>query len=108
MLASELDGQPWCLRRARWNVAKADVLVEAARPRIRRIQRQVQTANAAFLAGRGAAVLLPQRELSPERLAELVRSMDRAALLEMARRARALGKPEAARTVAARCMELAR
>jgi len=67
-----------------------------------------QTANAAFLAGRGAAVLMPQRELSPERLASLVRSMDRATLLEMARKARALGKPEAARTVAERCMELAR
>jgi len=67
-----------------------------------------QTANAAFLAARGAAVLLPQQELSPERLAQLVRSMDRAALLEMARKARALGKPEAARTVAARCMDLAR
>jgi UDP-N-acetylglucosamine--N-acetylmuramyl-(pentapeptide) pyrophosphoryl-undecaprenol N-acetylglucosamine transferase len=67
-----------------------------------------QTANAAFLAGRGAAVLMPQCELSPERLAALVRSMDRGTLLEMARKARALGKPEAASTVAARCMELAR
>jgi UDP-N-acetylglucosamine--N-acetylmuramyl-(pentapeptide) pyrophosphoryl-undecaprenol N-acetylglucosamine transferase len=67
-----------------------------------------QTANAAFLAGKGAAVLLPQRELSPDRLATLVRSMDRATLLEMARKARSLGKPEAASTVAARCMELAR
>ena len=67
-----------------------------------------QTANAAFLAGQGAAVLMPQRELSPERLAALVRSMDRATLLAMARKARALGKPEAASTVAARCMELAR
>jgi len=67
-----------------------------------------QSANAAFLAERGAAVSLPQRELSPARLAALVRSMDRATLLEMARKARALGKPEAARTVAERCMELAR
>jgi UDP-N-acetylglucosamine--N-acetylmuramyl-(pentapeptide) pyrophosphoryl-undecaprenol N-acetylglucosamine transferase len=67
-----------------------------------------QSANAAFLAERGAAVALPQRELSPARLAALVRSMDRATLLEMARKARALGKPEAARTVAERCMELAR
>jgi UDP-N-acetylglucosamine--N-acetylmuramyl-(pentapeptide) pyrophosphoryl-undecaprenol N-acetylglucosamine transferase len=67
-----------------------------------------QTANAAFLAREGAAVLLPQHELSPDRLAALVRSMGRATLLEMARKARALGKPEAARTVAARCMELAR
>ena len=66
-----------------------------------------QTANAAFLAGRGAAVLMPQRELSPERLASLVRSMDRATLLEMARKARALGKPEAANVVARRCIQLA-
>jgi UDP-N-acetylglucosamine--N-acetylmuramyl-(pentapeptide) pyrophosphoryl-undecaprenol N-acetylglucosamine transferase len=67
-----------------------------------------QTANAAFLAERGAAILLPQKELSPERLAALLRQTDRTALLEMARKARALGKPEAARIVAERCMELAR
>jgi UDP-N-acetylglucosamine--N-acetylmuramyl-(pentapeptide) pyrophosphoryl-undecaprenol N-acetylglucosamine transferase len=66
-----------------------------------------QTANAAFLAGRGAAVLLPQRELSPLALAALIRSLDRARLLEMAAKARALGKPEATRTVAERCMQLA-
>ncbi|MGH8675030.1 MAG: undecaprenyldiphospho-muramoylpentapeptide beta-N-acetylglucosaminyltransferase, partial [Burkholderiales bacterium] len=67
-----------------------------------------QTANAAFLAERGAAIVLQQHELSPARLAALVASMDRATLLEMARKARALGKPDAARTVAERCMELAR
>jgi UDP-N-acetylglucosamine--N-acetylmuramyl-(pentapeptide) pyrophosphoryl-undecaprenol N-acetylglucosamine transferase len=67
-----------------------------------------QSANAAFLADRGAAVLLPQRELAPDVLAALLRGMDRATLLHMARKARALGKPEAARTVAERCMELAR
>lgn len=67
-----------------------------------------QTANARFLADRGAAVLLPQTELTAERLAELVRQMDRATLLQMARNARGLGKPEAARVVAQRCMELAR
>jgi UDP-N-acetylglucosamine--N-acetylmuramyl-(pentapeptide) pyrophosphoryl-undecaprenol N-acetylglucosamine transferase len=67
-----------------------------------------QSANAAFLASRGAAILLPQKELSAERLAELLRRTDRAALLEMARKARVLGKPEAARVVAERCMELAR
>ncbi|HEV8097413.1 MAG TPA: undecaprenyldiphospho-muramoylpentapeptide beta-N-acetylglucosaminyltransferase [Burkholderiales bacterium] len=67
-----------------------------------------QSANAAFLADRGAAVLLPQRQLAPGTLAALLRRMDRATLLEMARKARALGKPEAARTVAERCMELAR
>lgn len=67
-----------------------------------------QTANARFLSERGAAILLPQRELTPERLAALIRSLDRPKLLEMARRARSLGKPEAARVVAQRCMELAR
>ena len=66
-----------------------------------------QTANARVLAERGAAVLLPQTELTPERLARLIERLDRAALLDMACKARALGKPDAARTVALRCMELA-
>jgi len=67
-----------------------------------------QTANARFLVERGAALLLPQSELTPQRLAEVLGSLDRARLLEMASRARALGKPEAARVVAERCRELAR
>lgn len=67
-----------------------------------------QTANARFLAERGAAILLPQTELTAERLAALIGGLDRPALLRMATQARALGKPEAARTVALRCMELAR
>lgn len=66
-----------------------------------------QTANARFLADRGAAILLPQTELSPQRLAGLVRRLDRPTLLDMAGKARALGKPDAARTVAVRCMQLA-
>ena len=66
-----------------------------------------QTANAKFLAERGAAILLPQSELSPVRLAELLHSLDRAALLDMASKARALGRPNAARVVAERCMALA-
>ena len=65
-----------------------------------------QTANARFLAERGAAILLPQAELTPEKLADLIRSLDRTKLLEMAKRARGLGKPDAARIVAQRCMEL--
>jgi len=67
-----------------------------------------QTVNARFLAEHGAAVLIQQRDLSAERLAELVRSLDRPALLRMAQNARALGKPDAARVVAERCLELAR
>jgi UDP-N-acetylglucosamine--N-acetylmuramyl-(pentapeptide) pyrophosphoryl-undecaprenol N-acetylglucosamine transferase len=67
-----------------------------------------QTANAKFLADRGAAILIQQRELTPERLAELIGSLDRPKLLEMAKKARALGKPDAARVVAERCIGLAR
>jgi UDP-N-acetylglucosamine--N-acetylmuramyl-(pentapeptide) pyrophosphoryl-undecaprenol N-acetylglucosamine transferase len=65
-----------------------------------------QSANARFLAERGAAILLPQAELTPERLAGLLGSLERTRLLEMARKARALGKPEAARIVAERCIAL--
>jgi len=66
-----------------------------------------QTANARFLADAGAAILLPQRELSPQALSALLRSLNRERLLEMAGKARALGKPGAARIVADRCAELA-
>jgi UDP-N-acetylglucosamine--N-acetylmuramyl-(pentapeptide) pyrophosphoryl-undecaprenol N-acetylglucosamine transferase len=67
-----------------------------------------QTANAKFLADHGAAILIQQRELSPRKLADLIGSLDRAKLLDMARKARALGKPDAARVVAERCMSIAR
>ena len=66
-----------------------------------------QTTNARFLSEAGAAVLLPQRELAAERLAELISGFDRKRLLEMASRARALGRPDAAAAVARTCMELA-
>jgi len=67
-----------------------------------------QSANAKFLSAQGAAILLPQAELSPRRLAELLRGLTRERLLEMAEKARALGKPEATEAVARACMELAR
>jgi UDP-N-acetylglucosamine--N-acetylmuramyl-(pentapeptide) pyrophosphoryl-undecaprenol N-acetylglucosamine transferase len=67
-----------------------------------------QTANARYLADQGAAILLPQTDLTPEKLAALLRTLERPRLLEMARKARGLGKPHAARIVAERCMELAR
>jgi len=66
-----------------------------------------QTANARFLAERGAAILLPQSELTPQRLAEVIFRLDRNTLLDMARKAREVGKPDAARTVARHCMQLA-
>jgi UDP-N-acetylglucosamine--N-acetylmuramyl-(pentapeptide) pyrophosphoryl-undecaprenol N-acetylglucosamine transferase len=66
-----------------------------------------QTANAKFLSDHGAAILIQQRDLTAEKLAQLIRSLDRAKLLDMATKARALGKPDAAKIVARRCMELA-
>jgi UDP-N-acetylglucosamine--N-acetylmuramyl-(pentapeptide) pyrophosphoryl-undecaprenol N-acetylglucosamine transferase len=65
-----------------------------------------QTANARFLSSRGAAILLPQSELTPRTLARVIGSLDRPKLLEMAQKARALGKPDAARVVSERCMQL--
>ena len=67
-----------------------------------------QTANARFLSERGAAILIQQRDLSTQKLADLLRSLNREKLLDMAKKARALGKPDAARRVAQRCMEIAR
>lgn len=66
-----------------------------------------QTANARYLADQGAAVLLPQAELTAAKLAGLL-SMDRAALAAMAARARALGKAQATQTVADICEGLAK
>jgi UDP-N-acetylglucosamine--N-acetylmuramyl-(pentapeptide) pyrophosphoryl-undecaprenol N-acetylglucosamine transferase len=66
-----------------------------------------QSANARFLSDKGAAILLPQEKLTPADLADLIRSLDRRALLAMAEKAKLLGKPEAARVVADRCAELA-
>ena len=67
-----------------------------------------QTANGRFLADHGAALLIQQRDVTPQKLAEMIQGLDRSKLLEMARKARALGKPDAARVVAERCMSIAR
>jgi len=67
-----------------------------------------QTANGKFLADHGAALLIQQRDLTPQKLAETIQGLDRGRLLDMARKARALGKPDAARVVAQRCMSIAR
>ncbi len=66
-----------------------------------------QTRNARYLADRGAALLMPQQELTPQSLADALRGLTRAKLLEMARAARAAGKPDAAPRVAEYCMEFA-
>lgn len=66
-----------------------------------------QSANARFLADAGAALLLPQRELTPARLAETLSRFTRDRLLDMARRARELARPGAAAAVADACAEAA-
>jgi UDP-N-acetylglucosamine--N-acetylmuramyl-(pentapeptide) pyrophosphoryl-undecaprenol N-acetylglucosamine transferase len=66
-----------------------------------------QTINARFLADRGAALLVPQRELSAQRLAEVLSGFTRERLLAMAQSARAAGRPGATQAVAQACMELA-
>ncbi|BBO19957.1 undecaprenyldiphospho-muramoylpentapeptide beta-N-acetylglucosaminyltransferase [Candidatus Desulfobacillus denitrificans] len=67
-----------------------------------------QTGNARFLSDAGAAILLPQTELAPERLAALLRELTREQLAAMADKARALAKPEATRAVAEACMGVAK
>ncbi|GAB4119139.1 MAG: undecaprenyldiphospho-muramoylpentapeptide beta-N-acetylglucosaminyltransferase [Sideroxydans sp.] len=66
-----------------------------------------QTHNARFLREHGAALLLPQQELSAEKLAQLLRKLDREKLLAMAQAARRLAKPDATQQVAKICAELA-
>ena len=67
-----------------------------------------QTTNARYLADAGAALLVQQRELTAEHLAATLRRLTRERLLDIADKARALGKPSASRAVAEACMELAR
>jgi UDP-N-acetylglucosamine--N-acetylmuramyl-(pentapeptide) pyrophosphoryl-undecaprenol N-acetylglucosamine transferase len=59
-----------------------------------------QRDNAQFMAQHGAALHLPQTELTPQRLAALLQDLERPALVAMAGKARALGRPRAAARVA--------
>ncbi len=59
-----------------------------------------QRDNAAFMASHGAALHVPQAELTAEALAKLLMGLDRTALLAMATQARALARPHAAARVA--------
>ncbi len=59
-----------------------------------------QRDNAAWMAGQGAAIHLPQTELTAERLAKELSGLTRASLLAMANKARSLAKPHAAARVA--------
>ncbi len=66
-----------------------------------------QSANAQYLVDAGAALRIPQAELAPERLAQVLQGFDRAALLAMAVAARKAGRLDAADRVADVCIALA-
>ena len=66
-----------------------------------------QTGNAKFLSDKGAAILLPQNELTPRGLAKVLEEMTREKAMNMAVAARALAQPAAAQRVAQVCKELA-
>jgi UDP-N-acetylglucosamine--N-acetylmuramyl-(pentapeptide) pyrophosphoryl-undecaprenol N-acetylglucosamine transferase len=59
-----------------------------------------QRDNAQWLSGQGAALHLPQSSLDPQGLAQTLAGLSRETLLEMAQRARALARPQAAARVA--------
>lgn len=66
-----------------------------------------QTRNAEFLSKQGAAVLLQQKDLSAEKLAQLLCDLTREKLLVMAQKARGVAKADAALNVANICRTLA-
>ena len=68
-----------------------------------------QTANARPLADAGAALIIAESELTPERLADLLREwlQSRAELQQRAARARALARPESLRRITEICLEQA-
>ena len=68
-----------------------------------------QTANAGYLASHDAAILLPQTELTPQRLQEILHTLigNRTLLNKMAQQARSCAMPDATETVAEYCLEAA-
>ena len=69
-----------------------------------------QTYNARLLVRQGAAILLPERELSAERLAGEVERLcrERERLVQMAERARALARPDATEALTETCLKYLR
>jgi UDP-N-acetylglucosamine--N-acetylmuramyl-(pentapeptide) pyrophosphoryl-undecaprenol N-acetylglucosamine transferase len=65
-----------------------------------------QTHNAAFLSNAGGAWLFAQGQLSPQRLAQLLGSVTRPALLEMAQKAHALRQTQAVDVMVQACQQI--
>lgn len=66
-----------------------------------------QRDNAAWMAAAGAAIHLPQQDMSPTQLAALLGGLQRSQLQQLAERAKGLAKPGAAGAVADLCQALA-
>ena len=66
-----------------------------------------QTTNARFMVDAGAGWLLPQNQLQPQKLAEMLQNMQRSTLLEAALKAKTMEKTHATEQVVAACEELA-
>jgi UDP-N-acetylglucosamine--N-acetylmuramyl-(pentapeptide) pyrophosphoryl-undecaprenol N-acetylglucosamine transferase len=66
-----------------------------------------QTVNARYLVDQGAALLIADRDLTPQRLSETLNKLctDRVQLLEMAIRARDLAQPRAAADLVEACLQ---
>ncbi|KGQ69937.1 UDP-N-acetylglucosamine--N-acetylmuramyl-(pentapeptide) pyrophosphoryl-undecaprenol N-acetylglucosamine transferase [Chelonobacter oris] len=71
-------------------------------------QDQQQYLNACYLADVGAARIVPQTELTPERIVALLEQLDRNELAAMAETAKRMGKPLAADRVAEVIVEIAK
>jgi UDP-N-acetylglucosamine--N-acetylmuramyl-(pentapeptide) pyrophosphoryl-undecaprenol N-acetylglucosamine transferase len=67
-----------------------------------------QTTNARFLADAGGAWLVQQKDLTPQSLADRLKSLQRAQLMEMATLAKQMQKTEALAAVVAACESLAK
>jgi len=66
-----------------------------------------QTSNAQYLLEHGAALLIQQKNLTVDALADIIRGLTREVCLSMATKAKQLGKPSATRDVANICIEIA-
>ena len=65
-----------------------------------------QTTNARFLVDQGAGQLLQQKDLTPEKLAQLLQKTERSTLMAWALQAKKLEKTDATEKVVAACEEL--
>lgn len=67
-----------------------------------------QTANARFLVDQGAGSLIQQRELTPEKLADVLQKTERSALVQQGQNAKKMQKIDAVGEIVKACEELAR